>query len=322
MNAWLGFAWLLFLCAFASWALAALCAMALSRWPAAHLDPGRRARRALLTALLPSLLPLTAVVSILALSASKPLGLIADHCLYHGTGHPHLCLEHLPAISLSWLHLAAVAGALLLILALLARYLVRERRASRRLQSMRSLSHGFGRLRFLEDKQPMAIAANPRDPFVLMSKGLLDRLTRRERRIVLAHEIAHLRHNDLLRNYVFELLLLLHLTPAAGRLRTAWRQALEERADDRVAARFGPDSLAQALVRVIRGARPGSTPAFSVSGEDPLRRIERLLAPDENENNRSVTFEVSYIGLLLALAATIATSHHLLETVLGFLTGG
>lgn len=322
MTAWLGFAWLLFLCAVASWALAALGATALSRWPAAHLRPGRRTRRALWIALLPWLAPLTAVASIVALSASKPLGLIADHCLYHGPGHPHLCLEHLPAIRLTWLHLAGAVGTLLPVLALLARYLVREHRTTRHLRSMRSLSHGFGRLRFLEDAQPVALAANPRDPFVLMSRGLLDRLTRRERRIVLAHEIAHLRHKDLLRNYVFDLLLLLHLPPAAGRLRNAWRQALEERADDSVAARFGADSVAQALVRAIRGGQPGPVPAFSVSGEDALRRIERLLGPNEDEHHPSVAFEASYIGLLLALAATITTSHHALETVLGLLTGG
>jgi Zn-dependent protease with chaperone function len=322
VSAWLGFFWLLFLCALASWVLAALGATVLSRWPAVHLSPGLRARRAVLIALLPWLLPLTTVVSVIGQSASKSLGLIADHCLYHGPGHPHLCLEHLPAISLSHLHLAGAAGALLLVLTLLARYLVRERRVALRLRSMRSLSHGFGRLRVLEYKQSLALAANLRDPFVLMSRGLLDRLTRRGRRIVLAHEIAHLRHNDLLRNYVFEVLLLLHLPWAVGRLRGSWRQALEERADDSVAARFGGDSVAQALVQVIRGSRPGWTPAFSVSGADSLRRIERLLSPDENVNTRSVAFEVAYVGLLLAVGLTITTSHHRVETVLGVLTGG
>lgn len=322
MSAWLGFFWLLFLCALASWALAALGAIALSRRSTAHLGPGLRARRALLIALMPWLLPLTVVVSIIALSAAKPLGVIADHCLYHGPGHPHLCLQHLPAIPLSYLHLTGAAAVLSVILTLLARYFVRERRLASRLRSMRSLSHGFGRLRVLEDKQSLALAANPGDPFVLMSRGLLDRLTRRERRIVLAHEVAHLRHKDLLRNYAFEVLLLLNLPWAADRLRNTWRQALEERADDSVATRFGAESVAQALVQVIRGSRPEWTPVLSASGADSLRRIERLLSAREDVNDRSVAFELSYVGLLLALVVTVATSHHAVETLLGFLTGG
>lgn len=271
---------------------------------------------------MPWLLPITAVVSITALSAAKPLGLIADHCLYHGPGHPHLCLKHLPAIALSHLHFTGAAAALLVILTLSARYFFRERRVALRLRSVRSLSHGFGRLRILEDHQSLALAADPGDPFVLISRGLLDRLTRRERRIVLAHEIAHLRHKDLLRNYAFEVLLLLHLPWAAGRLRNRWRQALEERADDSVAMRFGAESVAQALVQVIRGSRPEWTPAFSASGADPLRRIERLLSAPENVNDRSIAFELTYVGLLIALVVTVSTSHHDVETLLGFLTGG
>jgi Zn-dependent protease with chaperone function len=276
----------------------------------------------MLIALLPWLVPLTTVVSIFILSAAKPLGLIADHCLYHGPGHPHLCLEHLPAIAVSHVQLAGAAAAFLLVLILLVRYLARERRMAIRLRSMRALSHGFGRLRILEGEQHLALAANPRDPFVLISSGLMNRLTRRECRIVLAHEIAHLRHRDLLRNYCFEVLLLLHLPWAAGELRNAWRQALEERADDSVAARFGADSVAQALLQVIRGTQRRWTPAFSVSGADSLRRIERLLSPGEAPATRPIVFECSYFLLLLAVALAATTAHHGIETLLGFLTGG
>lgn len=322
MTSWFGFLWLVFVCVVAAWALAAVVAAALAELPVARSSPPKvRARRGVLLALLPWLAPFITAGSIFVIAVAKPLGLIADHCLYHGPGHPHLCLEHLPAIALGQLHLLGIAIVLLAVLLLVGRYLVRERRMAARLQSMYSLAHGHGRLRILEDGQSIALAANPRTPFVLMSRGLLHRLSWRERRIVLAHEIAHLRRRDLLKSVLFELLLLMHLPRAARKLRGVWRQAVEERADDCVARRFGADSVAQALVRVARGSAVGSVQAFSAGGADTLRRIERLIAPAEAATGRP-EFECFYIALLLAASAAVTTGHHALETLLGFLAGG
>lgn len=322
MTAWLGFFWLLFVIVLATWAIAAVAATAISIIPERlRLRPEVRARRALLTALLPWAVPVIAVVSVFALAAAKPLGLIADHCIYHGPGHPHLCLQHLPAIAMGHLHVFAAAIALALLLLLLTRYLLREWRMIARLQVMQALAHGRGRLRILEDKHCLALATNLRDPVVLLSRGLMERLTRRERRIVVGHEVAHLRHSDLLRNYLFEFLLLLHTPSAARRLRASWRQALEERADDCVAARYGADAVAGALLQIVRAPTRKFASALSVAGANPLRRIERLLAPREMPG-RQLGFEFSYAVVLVAIAVTVITTHHALETLIGVLTGG
>lgn len=327
MTAWLGFFWLLFLSALVTWAASAGAAAALARFVAqAKQRPEARARRAVMVAALPWVVPLTMVTAILLLAAAKPWGLIADHCLYHGPGHPHLCLEHLPAIPLSRLHLLGVAAALAVVLLLTARYLVGERRIAARLRSMRWLAHGHGRLRILETDRCLALAADPRDPFILLSSGLIERLTRRERRIVVAHEVTHLRHRDLLRNCLFDVLLLPHLPWAARSLRRSWRQALEERADDRVAAIHGRELVAQTLVKILRTSpRRASTcnraPTLSIVGADPLRRIERLLSVDESARSGAF-FESLYVGVLLASATAIPAAHHVLETFLGFLTPG
>ena len=322
MTAWLGFFWLLFVIVLATWAIAAVVATAISIIPERlRLRPEVRARRALLTALLPSVVPGIAVVSVFALAAAKPLGLVADHCIYHGPGHPHLCLEHLPAIAVGHLHVVGAAIALALLLLLLTRYLMREWRMIARLQAMQALAHGRGRLRILEDEHCLALAINLRDPVVLLSRGLMERLTRRERRIVVGHEVAHLRRSDLLRNYLFEFLLLAHTPTAAQRLRASWRQALEERADDCVAARYGADAVAGALLQVVRAPTRKFASALSVAGANPLRRIERLLAPRE-VSGRHFGFELSYAVVLLVLAVTVPTTHHALETLIGVLTGG
>lgn len=320
MTHWLGFLWLLFLCAVASWLLGALTAVVLSRFATEKFDPTTRLRRALLVALTPWLVPITTLAAIIGLAASKPLGLVTDHCVYHGPGHPHLCLGHLPEIPLGVLHLATFSGVCAVLLVFLLRHVVRHRQVALRLRSMRTLSRGCGRLRRLDSPRPLALAANPRDPFVLMSRGLLERLSRRERRVVLAHEVAHVRRNDLVRNLVFEILLLAHFRHVADRLRRAWRQAMEERADDGVAARFGSETVARTLVRVIQASRLERTSALSISGADPLRRVERLLQPAPKMPG-SLGFEVGFAGALVLFAGGIVTSHHAVETALGFLTG-
>lgn len=322
MTAWLGFVWILFVIVLATWAMAAVVATAIAIMPERlRLPPGVRARRALLTALLPWAVPVIAVVSVLALAAAKPLGLIADHCIYHGPGHPHLCLQHLPAISMGHLHLLGATIVLALLLLVLTRYLFRERRMIARLQVMQALAHGRGRLRILEDKHCLALAANLRNPVVLLSRGLIERLTRRERRIVVGHEVAHLRHSDLLRNFLFEYLLLLHSPSAAQKLRASWRQALEERADDCVAARYGADAVAGALLQIVRAPSCKFSTVLSVAGANPLRRIERLLAPREVPG-RHVGFELGYAVVLLVFGVTVVTTHHALETLIGMVTGG
>lgn len=184
MTPWLDLLWLLLLLAFLSWVLAAIAAPAVNRLAVGEgLAPSARARRVLLIASLPWTAPLIVVASLCLLAASKGLGLIADHCVYHGPGHPHLCFEHLPAIGLNALHGLGASLALACLMLVLARFAYRERQMCLRVNSLRGLARGRGRLRILEDHQPFAFAAGLADCFVLLSRGLLQRLTLRERRI-------------------------------------------------------------------------------------------------------------------------------------------
>lgn len=323
MNAWLGYAWLLFLCTAVAWSIAAVVAAAWApRAFPRRMDPAYRSRRALLIALLPWLSSSLAAGSVLSISAAKPLGLITDHCVFHGPGHPHLCLQHLPAIEVGQFQVFFGVMVLALPLLLLIRHCWRERRSAAGLMTMKALSRGFGRLRILESEQPLALAASPRNPFVLLSTGMLRQLTRRDCRIVVAHEIAHLRSRDLIRNQMFEVLLLLHFPRAACVIRAAWRQSLEERADDRVAARFGRDAVARTLLRAVREAQTAPLADFGIAGADPVRRIERLLAVHESRDGGMRVFRMAYVAILVAFFTVPGLAHHSVETLLGFLTGG
>lgn len=154
----------------------------------------------------------------------------------------------------------------------------------------------------------------------MLSSGLIERLTPRERRIVLAHEGVHLRNGDIAWNCAFELLLLLHPSFIAACLRNAWRQALEEHADETTAARYGRDDVASTLAKMLRLVSGKQPAAFAATGADALRRIRRLV-----EGAPSIPvkpwFEIILAATLVSVLIVVATAHHALETVLGHLIG-
>ena len=319
MTTWLSALWIALLAIPVGWAVSVVVAALLACIPAdRRLDPAVRIRRLYLVAALPWVVPLVLLLALVVPAAAKPLGLIADHCLSHGLGHPHLCLEHLPALALAQWHwfVVGLGGAWFALSAL--RHAMRQRTANARLRAITSLARGRGPLRVLETGECVVFAADPGAPVVLISRGLLDRLAPRERRIVLAHEAAHLRQRDPAQSRLLEWLLLAHWPGAAVRLRRAWHQAVEERADDAVAERFGAEPVARTIVEVVRATSGRDVPAFSAAGADTVLRIERLLAGFTAARPRPV-YETVY-GMALATAAVaLVASHHAVETLLGML---
>ncbi|MFO8156452.1 MAG: M56 family metallopeptidase [Pseudomonadota bacterium] len=320
MTAWLDLLWLLLVVALASWAVAVV-GLSLVGGSALRpqLPPGPRARRAVLLALLPWLVPITVVGALAVVAASKPAGLTSDHCLIHGTGHPHICFEHLPAIGLGPTHAAGAAVLLLAVLLPALRLLLREWQLATRIDALRRLAVGWRRLRIVSSAEPIALAVGGRDSTVLLSRGLLDRLDPRERRIVLGHELAHLRQGDPVRHRLFEWLLLLQPGWTGRPLRRHWRQAREELADDRVAREYGAEAVAGVLLKVIRMGRSAEAAGPAFVGPEPRRRVARLIHTDEPMTRP--LFEWGYAALLLLTGVTAAIAHHSLETALGWVIG-
>lgn len=173
------------------------------------------------------------------------------------------------------------------------------------------------RVRVFNAAQPIACVAGTARPVMYLSSGLLAHLNADEREAILAHELAHLRHQDNLLAWLDAVLLrAFQLFPP---LRRAWREGLVEReeAADALAALTTrrPLVLAGALIKV---AEWGPSPAASGSAAflDDMaaleRRVERLLAFEVGE--------APWGGPAVAAAAVGATLPFVTAGALGYAT--
>ena len=322
MSAWLGLLWLVLVVASMAWLIAAALTPLVLAWLLrVDNEPVTRSRRILLVTALPWVVAVSIVLAVGFTAGCKAIGWIADHCPDHGLGHPHLCFAHLPAIELGFIHSATAGLAAAVISGALLKLLLLERRARRHVGVLKSLAPSRRPLRIVRTAAPLAAASGIVKPIVLISRGLLDQLDFRERRIVVCHELAHIRHRDALRNLLFEMLLLGHLPWVRHRLRAHWRQAVEEQADDAVAGRFGAENVVATLVHVVRIHLRATPPVLSIAGADPVRRGQRLLSLRDGAAAKTPAFEVRYASALLVIFLIVVFGHHALETVLGLITG-
>jgi hypothetical protein len=315
----LSIAWLLLAVMLVAWlATTAVAPVLLRRAALPRLDPQARKMRLLLVALLPWAVPLMVVSAVFVPAIAKPLGVIAHHCVEHGPGHPHICLAHPPIVALSPWHWLAVSFAFLWLLWRIGTHVLHRRRVRAQLRSLLAFAGGSGPVRTLDTSHVVALAADPGRPVILLSSELRRRLQPRQRRIVLAHEVAHLRHGDLSFSHSIEALSVLHIRPVARRLRAAWRQAIEEHADDVVAAKFGREDVAHALIQVARMPALSAGSALRATGGNTVQRIERLLdAPAEMRGRAS--FAAGYAGAMLGSWVILVWAHHTIETLLGWI---
>lgn len=280
--------------------------------------PVLRCRRAILLASLPWLAPLAAITIALFPSVLAAFGWVVDHCHVHGPGHPHVCLNHLPVVGLHEPQAVLFAVSLGALLIAFAVFLKHQWQGQRALHRVLPLASGVSVLKTITVPAPLAFTAGLRRPVIVVSDNLRKILTRSQRHALLRHEIAHARAGDVLKNLLFECLLLLHLPATARRLRVIWRQALEEAADDAAAARSGATNLAEALVVVARAQLSMSGPVLAFHGADTVQRVRRLLTGDP-EVTRHISWEWMALAVLCVLLAVSPAVHHDLETLLGYL---
>lgn len=318
MSGFLGFVWLMLMLAAAGW-IAATALIPVLSWIglSPRLAPAERRTRLWLMAALPWALPLTLVLAGLFLAAGQLLGLLHDHCLHHGPGHPHICLAHLPQLVLSYPEIFLFASASSYFVLRWLRMTIEQSRQSGHIAALTAFSKRERRcLQIIEDKRLLGFAAGLRKPAIFLSRGLLEQLGIRERRIVLAHEAAHLRHGDLPKTLAFECLLLLHLPWVAASLRMQWSRVIEEHADDVVAERFGPIDVASTLLTVSRSSMQAPV-GLSVAGANPAQRIQRLL--NGSANKKHGLFSRIYLIALITIGIAIFFGHHQVETLLGWI---
>lgn len=210
-------------------------------------------------------------------------------------------LHHKVGTTVGW---TAIAG-LLLIGIRVSRILVARRRALIVTPDQRIL--------VVDTAEPLAYAVPTGVGCVVVSSGLMERLTPRERQVVFAHERAHLgqKHD----RYLLAGSLCQAIVPMLLPLLNQLRHATERCADEAAVAAMGGDRrlVATAVARAAVHTHDfGSTiPAFG--GGSVRNRVDALL----NESPSPITSALAG-GLALSwLAATLTASsiqfHHLAE---------
>lgn len=279
------------------------------------LGPMAERRAAGIAALAPVVI---AGVAVSALVLQSTLGV--DHCEVHGH-HAHLCFTH----GAGWLEhtwvLVAIAVAAATFVSRAAIMAWSYIRGARSIRALYALSRQHGGVRIVESERAFCFAAL-RGVFV--SSRVWSALSAGERDAVVAHEQAHLRHGDLYKRAVLEVMLLFAAPLVGERIRTVWLHASERLCDARAASAMGePETVARAMVSVCRigGARPVSGFAFTPAAEDLAARVRAVLACGPLGERAAVALGrvalVSCIGLAIAGAVAAEPIHHAFETLLG-----
>ncbi|MCX4547698.1 M48 family metalloprotease [Streptomyces sp. NBC_01387] len=163
-----------------------------------------------------------------------------------------------------------------------------------------------GDLAVLDDPAPVAFALPGAPGRIVVSTGMLRALNADERRALLAHERAHLRH----RHHVF--LLVLQLAAAANPLlrplTRAGAHALECWADESAGAVVADRHLvARAVARAALATGRAPQPALAATGGPVPQRVQALLAPPTPLRRRLV---VAVAALMVICCAGPALTAH------------
>ncbi|KRV48968.1 hypothetical protein AQ490_21840 [Wenjunlia vitaminophila] len=174
----------------------------------------------------------------------------------------------------------AAIPALVAVLVACGRVVWQHRRVRRRAEQALVGLPGTGSVAVLRDDVPYAYALPGRRGRVVVSRGMLSRLERAERRALFAHERAHLASSH--HRFLLVVGVAARANPFLVPVRTAVAYSVERWADEEAAAVVGSRRVvARAIGRaalVSRGAPAGTLAAFSAPGPVP-RRVAALLAP-------------------------------------------
>lgn len=310
----------------AGWGLAAALLYPRLRSRVLALRPVLRARLLLGWAVAPPTMGLS--LTLLLFLPYSPLSFShGDHCSNHPGLGPHLLQAHAPLPEGVALPAAAVipplAGAALFFL-LQAFVVCRGWRAR---HNLRALGRPAGQgVWLIASDRPLALSAGFIRPRVYISSALQQGLSQERLRIVLAHERAHVRRRDSLRQYLAEAGSFLHL-PRMRKLLLSDMALAAEQACDEVAALEIGDRLrvAETIVtaeRLLQSFSCREVPAAAFFlGNHSVARVEALL---EGSGSGRGSLLLPCGLLLVATVTALAFAeplHHGAEAWLGRLLG-
>jgi hypothetical protein len=261
--------------------------------------------------------PLATGLAGLTATLLPSFGLAPDHCLTH-SHHPHLCLNHPQALSLTAALISAIG---------LARFVMASAtelrlawRARQTIAELDPLARTHGDLRVLPGKLPSAFVIGLLRPRIYVSQATLT-LPAPVFAPVIAHERCHVAHRHLLVRALARVLGSLHWPSVAREIDRRLASSQELQADEAAAGAVGDrllvaDSLLQ-FARARVGA-PGGALAFIDGGVEA--RVLALSSDAPHQSSRPlVILATTSLIAFASIVASPATVHHALETALGWL---
>jgi Zn-dependent protease with chaperone function len=221
------------------------------------------------------------------------------------TGRP---LEQLPA---GWSLLAGIVAAVLLASAVT--YLVRATgELLRAIRVCRHLETGPGRLVITRTERPTAYTLPAGPGAIVISTGMLRLLTADERRALLAHEAAHLRHHHAA--YLLLARLAAAANPLLRPLADQVRLAVELWADQEAAGEVGDSRIvARALARAslaAAGQSRGTDVALPIAQTHIRARVQALTGPPPRRHRWAAAVVLALTLASSAAPATLAWDTH------------
>jgi predicted Zn-dependent protease len=189
-------------------------------------------------------------------------------------------------------------------------------RVSRRHRRQRATSGG-SELVVLDSFVPSAFALPGKPGQVVVSTGMLDSLVPEERRVLLAHERAHLRcrHHRYIRVTELAAAAMPVLAPLRGRV----RHATERWADEEAVKEVGdPQIVAYAIAHAAIASSESPSGSMAMAESGVVERVEALLSCDrEHSVGGELTARAVTVAAVAGLALSIALIQPLAARLLG-----
>jgi Zn-dependent protease with chaperone function len=278
--------------------------------------PGPRTVKARLWLYAPIWVPLAIILASMVPGVFASLFGFGDQCRAHGGHHHHLCVIHPPHGSTNFLPWTIVLGVLftaLTAIGISTKNAMEEWWLSRSLVRA-SVPSSLGKdIRLLEREEPIALTVGITNPVILLSTGLIQAVSQRTLRIILAHERAHVARRDTTWALLDRLMGSLLPTTVGRELQSALALAREQSCDNAAAQSEGDVYVAAALTEVTRLEL--SQPAFGLSvGSSSLEaRVVHLLERPPIPRWWPAAPLICVVGIVLAGAGPI---HNIIERVI------
>jgi Zn-dependent protease with chaperone function len=245
---------------------------------------------------------LLCLAAVVALAEMRPTGLV-------DRWSPHLLRHSIPMPP----EFGALGGLVaMVLLSSAAFHAVRVVLRARRMSAAAAATPGVSRFVFVADRAVFAYAVPGRHRRIVASTGMLKTLSSPQRRALLAHEEAHLRHHHHV--YVQLARLAAAANPLMWPVSGAIDLAVERWADESAARAIGDRvTVARALAAAALTHGPAPSGALAGAQSHVVDRVQALLAPPRWRLSAAAAVGLSVAVCWAAALVVVSRVHGLME---------